>query len=134
LFFGISYSSAKEWFERYLRLDNDYVFIIEETVHLYRPIGQISLDNVDLEDKRAELGRLMIGDDEALGEALAKRATRLLVEVSFDRLELAGLYLEVLKENSPAIAIYKACGFQSIQEDDRLIKMRLFNSSMNNKR
>lgn len=123
----ISPAQHQAWFKGYLERDHDYVFIIEETYEFHRPIGQISLYNIDWETKRAELGRFMIGEIEAQGRDLGKKSTRILLEVAFHQLGLKEIYLRVIKHNHPAIKIYRHCGFKLSQEHGDMIMMRLFN-------
>jgi RimJ/RimL family protein N-acetyltransferase len=115
----------RAWFDQYRDRDDDFVFIIEETEVLRRPIGQVSLYNIDWANRRAEFGRLMIGDGEAQGKGVAKRATRLLLEAAFGRFGLNEIYLEVIKNNASAVAIYRQTGFQLSDEYDNVLKMRL---------
>lgn len=114
------------WYEQYRTRDDDFVFIIEETRPVRRPIGQVSLYRIDREAKRAEFGRLMIGEADAQGKGLAKQATQLLLEVAFDEFGLNEVYLEVFKHNTKAIAIYQKCGFQVCDENNDRLVMNLF--------
>jgi RimJ/RimL family protein N-acetyltransferase len=116
------------WFELYHQRDDDFVFIIEEKQYLQRPVGQVSLYNIAWAEKRAEFGRLLIGDSEAQGQGLARRATQLLLTTAFNQLGLNDIYLEVFKDNASAVAIYRKCGFQPMGERDGLISMSLFKS------
>lgn len=107
----ITPAQHESWFHRYLERDDDFVFVIEETRDLMRPVGQVSLYNVDWPTRRAEYGRLMIGDSAATGKGLARAATALLVDWALGPLALDEVHLEVLADNAPAIAVYRACGF-----------------------
>ena len=115
----------RAWFERYCPRDDDFVFIIEERQALHRPVGQISLYHVDREARRAELGRLMIGEPAVRGQTLAKQATQLLLKAAFGQFGLQEVYLEVFEHNAPAIAIYRSCGFQPSGRRDNLLFMNL---------
>lgn len=126
----ISPEQHQEWFKQYLERDNDYVFIIEETRNSHKPVGQISLYNIALDEKKAELGRFMIGDAETPGKGLAKPATQLLVEVAFNRFRLKEVYLRVLRHNLSAISVYHQCGFRLERERDSLVMMKLFNPNL----
>jgi diamine N-acetyltransferase len=122
----ISWEKHQNWFEKYREDENDYIFIIEEKSVFNKSIGQISLYNIDRSNNRGELGRLMIGEEEACGKGLAKKATRLLVEIAFNHFQLKELYLHVFKNNCPAIHIYEQCGFKKIKEAVNLVQMNLF--------
>ena len=115
----------RAWFEKYCTRDDQFVFIIEERQTLHRPVGQISLYHIDREAKRAEFGRLMIGEPAARGLNLAKQATQLLLEAAFGQFELHEVYLEVFEHNAAAIAIYRSCGFQPCGRRDNLLLMNL---------
>lgn len=121
----ISPSQHHGWFRQYLQLDNDYLFVIEETKNLNRPVGQISIYNIDWTQLRGEFGRLLIGQPEAQGQGIAKHATGLLVGYAFVKLGLDRVDLEVFCNNKPAIAIYRAYGFDEVSESDGLKRMTL---------
>jgi len=76
------------------------------------------------------LGRLMVGEEEARGKGLAKKATRLLIEIAFNHFLLEELYLNVFKNNYPAIHIYEQCGFKKVKEADNMIQMNLFRENL----
>lgn len=111
------------WFQQYRDRDDDFVFIIEDTGTLQRAIGQVSVYAIDWDGRRAKFGRLMIGDPEARGRGLAKRAVAALVNHAEREFGLGELRLEVLAGNQPAIAIYEGCGFTTRARDDREIQM-----------
>jgi RimJ/RimL family protein N-acetyltransferase len=111
------------WFESYCRRDDDFVFIIEERQRLCRPVGQVSLYHIDWANKRAEYGRLMIGDPAARGQGLASDATRLLLDAAFKQFGLCEIYLEVFAHNTPAIAVYRSCGFEASGQHGNLLLM-----------
>ncbi len=121
------------WFERYSHREDDFVFIIEEQGHLCRPIGQVALYNIDWLKKQAEFGRLLIGEKEARGKGLAGLATKLLLAFAFDHFDLNEVILEVFNNNTPAITIYRQCGFQCAGKHDRLVKMSLLNPKLSDK-
>lgn len=116
----------RTWFERYNQRNDDYVFIIEEQQTLLRPVGQVALYQMDRLNKRAEFGRLLIGEAEARGRGLGRQATQLLLTLAFDYFDLNEVYLEVFKNNIPAISIYQQTGFQTRGEHGNLLLMSLF--------
>lgn len=122
----ISPEQHREWFERYLERDNDYVFIIEETSDFQKPVGQISLYNIDWNQKHAEYGRLMIGEPDAERKGIAKESSRLLLDYGFSGLGLKKIGLEVFNDNKSALSIYRACGFHEVETSEGLIKMLKF--------
>jgi diamine N-acetyltransferase len=115
----------RAWYAKYRERDDDFVFIIEETQTLRRPVGQVSLYNIVWASQLAEFGRLLIGDDRAREQGLAKEATELILDYGCTQLGLKEFALEVIKGNALAIAIYKSVGFVTMGERDNVVVMRL---------
>lgn len=111
------------WFKAYQHKDTDFVFVIDEKGPPARSVGQVALYNIDWSARRAEFGRLMIGEAEARDKGLAKAAIHLLVAAAEDQLQLVEIYLEVYRDNLPAISVYRACGFVEAGHHDRVLKM-----------
>jgi len=104
----------RDWFDQYWQRDDDFVFVIEESAERHRAVGQVAIYNVDWKARRAEFGRLMIGEASAQGMGFAKEATQLLVGEALTVWGLAEVFLEVKEDNDRALALYRSCGF-SIQ-------------------
>ena len=117
------------WFRGYRDRDDDFVFVIEETESLKRPVGQVALYRVDGAAGRAEFGRLLIGDPEASGRGLAREATACLVAEGFSRWGLREIYLEVKGDNAPAIAVYERCGFRKTSHENGITLMSAVQAS-----
>lgn len=113
----------RAWFEAYCERDDDFVFIIEETIVYQAPVGQVALYHVDWHQRTAEFGRLMIGDMRARGMGLAKAATQLLLNHARHELHLHEIYLEVFENNLPALAVYHECGFFETQRQAGIVTM-----------
>lgn len=113
-----------DWWQEYQHRDNDFVFIIEDK-QTNKPVGQISLYNIDLKKKQAEYGRLMIGDCQARGKGLAREATQLLIKWAFQHLRLKRIYLQVFRDNESAVQLYRSFGFTIEGENDNLYQMSL---------
>ena len=103
----------RRWFEQYRERDDDFVFVIEETEVLKRPVGQVSLYHIEWTTGRAEFGRLLMGDPEAKGLGLAKLATSRLVDEALERWGLRDIRVECRTANTRAIAVCAGCGFQA---------------------
>jgi RimJ/RimL family protein N-acetyltransferase len=106
-------------------LDNDFIFIIEDVKSGYKPVGQVSLYNIDWDAKRAEYGRLMIGDQDSTGRGFARLATEVLLDLAFKKLGLEEVYLEVFANNDRAIRIYEAAGFSIMEGNGNTIRMHI---------
>ena len=113
----------RAWFEQYRERDDDFVFLIEEVQRQYRPVGQLALYNIDFDGKRAEFGRLMIGEPDARGKGLAREATVALLGAVLKTFGLDEVYLEVLADNDAAIKVYTACGFGVTCGDGSTVRM-----------
>lgn len=111
------------WFDRYVELDNDFVFVILAKDMNNQPVGQISVYNIDWDAGIAEYGRLMIGHPNTNRKGYAKEATNLLLDFAFNTLKLREIFLEVKKDNVSALAVYKSAGFNVIDSSDHLTKM-----------
>jgi RimJ/RimL family protein N-acetyltransferase len=120
----ISLEQHRAWWERYRQKDDDFVFVIEETETLRRPVGQVALYNIDWAAGTAEFGRLMIGDAEAQGRGLARLATARLVAEALGAWGLTSVHLEVRTANEPALAIYRATGFAEVSSDADVVRMK----------
>jgi diamine N-acetyltransferase len=119
----VSAEAHASWFRSYTERDDDFVFVIEETSELRRPVGQVSLYNVDWERRRGEYGRLMVGDSEARGRGLARSATETLLDWALGPLGLDEVHLDVYEDNAPAVAVYEACGFVQARRENRVLRM-----------
>lgn len=110
----------RRWFEQYVSRDDDFVFIVEETEELLKPVGQVAIYNIDWKLKRAEYGRMLIGEAKATGRGLAQEATALAVAFAFSQLGLKELEAYILSSNAASLAVLAACGFGDAGERDGL--------------
>lgn len=106
----ITIEEQTKWYEDYLKIPNDYIFIIEECNDLKQAVGIAAIYNVD--DERAEFGRLFIGVEEAIGKNIGSEVVQLLCKFAFDDINLNKIYLNVFDDNEIAINIYQKCGFR----------------------
>lgn len=112
------------WFLKYLDRDDDFLFLIEETDRLRKPIGQVGLYRIDWPGRSAEFGRILIGEPDARGLGYAGEATALLLGFAFRDWGLGAVDLEVFADNERAIRVYRRCGFEATGERDGLVLMR----------
>lgn len=83
-----------------------------------KPVGMISLVSVDNLHRRAEAGRFLIGEEEAVrGIPAAVEAMKLLYEFAFDRLDLVRIYGTIASDNTP---MYKWQVYLGMKEEGRL--------------
>ncbi len=113
----------RAWWGRYLQKDDDFVFVIEETETLKRPVGQVAVYNIDWAVGGAEFGRLMIGDCLARGMGLACLATKRLIAEADGPWGLHRLYLTAREGNEAAIGLYRSCGFVESRHEGGAVRM-----------
>lgn len=96
---------AARWVEKVA--SHPHAWMIE---HDGRLLGEVRLDALDPDDKRA---RLAIGlyDPAKLGSGLGRDAIRTLMSYAFGNLGLHRLSLRVVAYNTRSIRCYQACGF-----------------------
>ena len=71
----------EKWYESYLKDNDTIAFAIEETEHLHRMVGSLSL--YDFREEQAEIGRLQVGDMEARGHGIGGKSFVLAMMVAF---------------------------------------------------
>lgn len=72
-------------------------------------LGTISLKDVDLVARKAEFAISLRRKAQGIGVGTA--ATKMLLEMAFNKFELERVYLNVLSDNEKAIHLYEKCGF-----------------------
>ncbi|KUO69313.1 MAG: acetyltransferase [Clostridia bacterium BRH_c25] len=105
-----SLSKEREILERISK--EEYCFAIVDS-EKEKVIGNIGLANVDLIDKKAELG-IFIGEKEYWGKGYGTEAIELLLDFSFNILNLNSVMLIVKAFNKRGIRCYEKCGFKLI--------------------
>lgn len=97
----------RAWYDNHYReKENDFIFVIETPA---RPVGQIALYGTTSRD--GELGRLMIGEDDALRKGYALEAVECVRDRVTKDLGLTEIYLQVRDDNKAAIRLYRRAGF-----------------------
>jgi len=75
-----------------------------------QPVGLIGLLNIDLKNKKAEF-YICLGEKEFKSKGVARKATELLIEDSFQQLKLEKIYLYTEVENLKAQTLFERVGF-----------------------
>ena len=88
---------------------NQYRFMIE-LLDSEICIGSVDLFDFDPFHKRAGLG-ILIGEKEYRGEGNAKQALNLVINYSFNHLDLHQLYCNILSENEVSLSLFRKQGF-----------------------
>ena len=83
------------------------IFLKKDSGH----IGNIKLEPIDFNDKKATLG-VLIGNKKYWGKGMGTEATKLLVDYAFNILDIREVNLGVISENIAAIRVYEKAGFK----------------------
>jgi RimJ/RimL family protein N-acetyltransferase len=119
----IERQQQQAWFQAYLDDPHDLMFLIRCSAGM-EAVGAVALYRIDSQAKRAEFGRLIIG--EGRGRGLGYAATVRACRVAFDGLGVETLELEVKPGNSAARRIYETIGFEPIAGSEQgLVRMQL---------
>jgi RimJ/RimL family protein N-acetyltransferase len=93
------------------RTDDEFNFVIE--LASGRPVGMLSLIDIDRNNRRAEPARFLIGEPDAVrGLPVAVEAMKLLYEFTFDELKLHRVHGLVVADNRLMIKWQKFLGMR----------------------
>lgn len=106
----ITTEMQENWFRNYLKNDREITFAIIETKALNRIVGSVSIYNI--ENDIAEIGRIQIGDIEAHGKGIGKKALLMALIIGFDKLHLQKIKADVHQENIAAHKNHISIGFK----------------------
>lgn len=106
--------SQKRWFCEYLEDNTSIGFSIVENHDLNRMVGSVFLYNLDFEKNECEFGKILIGDKEAHGRGIGRKATVMILEFGFKVLKVNRIYANINQKNVVANNIYIGIGFQKI--------------------
>lgn len=108
------------------RPSNELNFLIETIKH--RPVGLISLVDIDLRQRHAEASRFLIGEEkEVRGLPTAIEAMKLLYLIAFDELDLIRVTSVMPEENTRILKWHKYLG---MREEGRLRQHVLINGRL----
>ena len=108
----ISVEMQKNWFDRYLLDKDNITFVIEENQLLKRVVGSISI--YGFQEDQAEIGKIVIGDEEAHGKQVGYRALLLALSYGYKFLRINKFLLNVHEDNVAARTIYQKVGFKIV--------------------
>lgn len=107
----ISEQQQYEWFQNYLKDDNDIMFSIHSNTDDQTFLGANAIYRIQNDKKIAEYGRLAILPQFS-GQGIGFAATMAACAITKAVLRLEKLHLEVYKDNIAAVNIYRKAGFQ----------------------
>ncbi|MGH8033174.1 MAG: spermidine N1-acetyltransferase [Luteimonas sp.] len=103
-----SFVELEQLFSKHIHDQSERRFIVEDPAQ--ERVGLVELVEIDHLHRRAEFLIMIAPEHQGLG--YAKAATRLAISYAFRVLNLYKVYLLVDVDNTPAIHIYEAFGFQ----------------------
>lgn len=120
-----------EWYNNYLKKDNDFMFSVYYR-HTDIWIGAIGLYNIL--DREAEIGRIIVNSKLVNEKGLGLDTTICACKISFSRLNISRIKLEVFSNNLSAINTYKKAGFEysdRVKWDTNILNMELLKENFN---
>lgn len=107
----LSLEMQRRWFEGYLnRIEKEKYYMIE-TLSGDKPMGTISLYNVDWRNRHCEFGRFFLWDEDLRGKGYGKEAIELILDFGFSHLNMRKIYCTTYNDNDRALGLYESVGF-----------------------
>jgi UDP-4-amino-4,6-dideoxy-N-acetyl-beta-L-altrosamine N-acetyltransferase len=107
---NISIEEHQRWLEKLKANTTQKTWIIK---YKKKPIGLISLSDINLEKKTAEWG-FYIADESIRGKGIGSKVLYELMEYVFDTLHLQTMSTKVLGDNLVALRMYEKFGFRKV--------------------
>jgi diamine N-acetyltransferase len=118
----LSLEMQRRWFEGYLsRLDKEKCYLIE-TLSDDKPIGTISLYDIDWRNRHCEFGRFFLCADGMRGKGYGREALELTLGLGFNHLNMAKIYCTTYLDNHRALSLYESVGFKR----DGVLRQHIF--------
>lgn len=105
----ITKQQQKMFYDKYQESHTDRMFVIE--LKDSTPIGTIALYNINTTDRTAEVGRVIVIDEQR-GHGYAEEAVKMLCKLA-DDMRLYKLRVWAYLDNLDAIAVYSRAGFKA---------------------
>lgn len=109
-FFPTTKEQNEKWIENVLNKKNEINLIAYEKEN-NRPIGMISLIDIDQRNQKCEIGRVLIGEMDDRKKGYGGYMISLILKYAFLHLNMQKVYLEVFADNASAVNFYKKNGF-----------------------
>jgi len=107
----VSFGAEREWLLIKEKFSNQEINLMICLMDTSRPIGMLSLREIDWVTRKAHFTGLLIGDPEFRGKGIGTEALDLLLAHCFFDLGLNRIYGNVMEENIPSIKMMEKCGF-----------------------
>jgi len=120
----ITLEIEKEWIENVINRNNERRYAICLVAN-DKYIGNVQLTKIS--EGAAEF-HLFIGDKDYWNKGIGKEATKKMIEIGFNELNLEEIYLEVDIRNAPAVKAYERVGFFPFEQQMGKIFMKIINN------
>ncbi|MHC4579912.1 MAG: GNAT family N-acetyltransferase [Planctomycetota bacterium] len=122
----LSLEMQRRWFDGYLgRLAKEKCYLIE-TLCDDKPIGTISLYDIDWRNRHCEFGRFFLCADELRGKGHGREALELILGFGFNHLNMARIYCTTYLDNHRALSLYESVGFRR----EGVLRQHIFRDGM----
>jgi len=92
---------------------------IYKIINTEQIVGIVELGKLDRQQKRATLGKMLIGDRDEWGKGYGKGAVQVLLKIAKEDHKLETIFLRVFEFNERAINLYRSAGFKVIGESSK---------------
>lgn len=106
----------EKWYNSYLNDSDIIIFSIFEINKLKRMVGSVALYN--FRDGKCEIGKIQIGDPEAHGMGIGKKALVMAMKIGFECLSLKVIDGIVHQQNTPAHKNDISIGFKIVGQQE----------------
>lgn len=121
----IEKDGQRKWYEAYLEKEGDIMFKVVKTTAPDEFIGTIAVYDIDVENKAAEFGRLVIDKEKAPEKGTGLDAVIAVCKFAFEKLKLNRISAVVLKDNERALKVYLKAGFRICGESDQAYNVEI---------
>ena len=105
---GTNSETRLNWYKKYKNEKTKKIFIISSDK---KPIGQVGLTDINLQDNNAEL-YVVIGEKEFRGKGIGQQAIKYIIDYAFNNLKLHRISLGCFEENIAGMKCYEKRGFK----------------------
>lgn len=107
----ISSEREKKWVEQKIFDDKSSIYVATCMIEDDRMIGYQSIINIDLRNRKAELGGQTIGDKSLWGKGIATEAANLVIDYAFNEYPFHKLQVRCLEEHVVTQKLLATLGF-----------------------
>lgn len=123
----IEREQQERWFQNYLNKQSECMFAVflKEKMEF---VGGIGIYDIDLSQKTAEVGRIIIDRNLVAGKGYGTEAIKGICNIAQDKLDLEEVYAYIYSDNIASTKAFLKSGFSECSADDEnvgTIKVRL---------